>query len=1121
MALHVALRHVTAYRYDRTVAMGPQIVRLRPAPHSRTPILAYSLRVHPAGHFLNWQQDPQGNWLARIVLPEPVDEFRIEVDLVADMAVINPFDFFLEPSAEQWPFEYEPTLARELRPFLEVEPAGPRLQRWLDAVPRERRQIVDKLVALNQALQDEIRYVIRLEPGVQTPEETLESRRGSCRDSAWLLVQILRHLGLAARFVSGYLIQLVADVKALDGPSGPAADFTDLHAWTEVYLPGAGWVGLDPTSGLMAGEGHIPLASSPEPSSAAPISGGLEPCEVEFRHEMSVRRVLETPRATAPYSETDWEAILSAGDAVEARLQADDVRLTMGGEPTFVAAADPDAPEWNTEAVGPTKRRLADALARRLLARYAPGGLLHYGQGKWYPGEPLPRWAFGIQWRRDGVPLWQEPDRVAREGEDQSPTVIQARRLSEGVATRLGLDPAFVTAAYEDPLAVLQREGAAPENLPLADERIDDPTWRTGLARAIAAGVSVPVAFVLPVQRAQSGGDHRPWLSEVWRFRAGRLLLVPGDSPVGFRLPLKALPWVPEAQRPTGFAADPFEARAALPPRRQPRGAPPESESVAATSPGASNDPNEMTVRTALTVEPRDGCLCVFLPPMPAAEDYAELLRAVEDTAAEMDVLLHLEGYPPPRDARLAQIQVTPDPGVIEVNVHPTSSWRELVTLVTTLYDDARHSGLAAEKFMLDGRHTGTGGGDHATLGGATAADSPFLRRPDLLRSLVTCWQHHPSLSYLFAGLFIGPTSQHPRVDEARHESLAELELAFRQIPEPGPSPPWLVDRLFRHLLTDVTGNTHRTEICIDKLFSPDSPSGRQGLVELRAFEMQPHAHMSLAQKLLIRALIASFWRRPLRRPLVRWGTALHDRFMLPHFLFADLRGLLDELREDATMPGPGAIDLRPEWYRPHLEFRCPVLGQVRLGELELELRQALEPWPVLGEEGAVGGTTRFVDSSLERVQVRLSGAVAERHVVLCNGHRVPLVATGVSGESVGGVRFRAWQPPSCLHPTIPAHAPLVFDVFDVFTGRSLGGCSYHVAHPGGRNFERFPVNANEAECRRRARFFPFGFEGGRLGENEPMTLPPLVRDDDSPVTLDLRWAAPGAPVRRPGRTDP
>src|SRR6187399_2129831 len=416
MSIHVALNHVTHYRYDRLVALGPQIVRLRPAPHCRTRILSYSLKVTPEKHFVNWQQDPEANYLARLVFPDKTDELRIEVDLVAEMAVLNPFDFFLEPYAETCPFGYQGAEKRDLAPYLVMFRGEPLFKEYLGTIPRERQRTIDWLVELNLKLSRDIKYVIRMEPGVQTPELTLRKRSGSCCDSTWLMVQLLRHLGLAARFVSGYLIQLKSDVKSLDGPSGTEVDFTDLHAWCEVFLPGAGWIGLDPTSGLYAGEGHIPLACSPEPSSAAPISGEIEPCETTFEHRMSVRRIWEAPRVTLPYSDAQWAAIDMLGNRVDADLVRQDVRLTQGGEPTFVSVDDREGGEWNTEAMGPTKRILSVELMERLRQKYGQGGLLHFGQGKWYPGEQLPRWSLNLYWRKDGELLWHDPDLIADAG---------------------------------------------------------------------------------------------------------------------------------------------------------------------------------------------------------------------------------------------------------------------------------------------------------------------------------------------------------------------------------------------------------------------------------------------------------------------------------------------------------------------------------------------------------------------------------------------------------------------------------------------------------------------------------------------------------------------------------
>jgi uncharacterized protein (DUF2126 family) len=1117
MSIHVALHHRTTYHYDRPVTLGPQIVRLRPAPHSRTAILAYALKIAPQPHFINWQQDPQGNHLARLVFPEKTQLFEIVVDLVADMTVINPFDFFLEPEAEHWPFAYDPSLAEEIVPFRKLEPAGPLLSAWLATVDRSRQRTVDFVVGLNARLQKEIGYIVRIEPGVQSCEETLQLAKGSCRDTGWLLVTILRHLGFAARFASGYLIQLTPDEKPLDGPEGPTHDFTDLHAWCEVYLPGAGWIGLDPTSGLLTGEGHIPLACTPEPSSAAPIEGAVEESEVGFSFDMKVTRVRETPRTTKPYSDAQWAGLLAVGEAIERDMGRQDLRLTMGGEPTFVSVDDMDGAEWNTLALGPEKRRLAGVLFRKLADRFATGPLLHFGQGKWYPGEQLPRWALNCHWRKDGEAIWRNPHLYAVESKPAGATTDAAHRFALAFAQRLQLDPSYLFQAFEDTWYYLWRERRLPSNVTVDQAKVKDPLERERLAHVFEHGLEAAVGTVLPIQREHNGSGR--WRSGPWFLRSEKCYLIPGDSPLGYRLPLDSLPWA--APMDAGFIAepDPMAPHPDLPPldafrrapvlRRQERGLTADTNNDGevrreawrrALAPDLGPRPAvggsaANIVRTAISFEPRDGHLFVFMPPAERTEDYLELVSAVEDTAEELGQPVFLEGYPPPGgDPRLLHFSITPDPGVIEVNIHPSASWREIVDKTEIVYEEARTTRLGAQKFMIDGSHTGTGGGNHVTLGGASAADSPLLRRPDLLKSLLGYWHNHPSLSYLFSGLFIGPTSQHPRVDEARNDALHELEIAFRQIEAGRQTPPWLVDRIFRNLLVDATGNTHRAEFCIDKLFTPDEAAGRRGLLELRAFEMPPHWRMSVAQQALLRGLVAKVWEQPYERALSRWSTRLHDDFMLPHFVRQDFTDVLADLKE-------AGYRFDADLFAPHFEFRFPLIGEVAQRGVVLELRHALEPWHVLGEEPGGGGTVRYVDSSAERLQVKVEGLNDRRHVIACNGWRVPLRPTGTAGEYVAGVRYRAWQPPNALHPTMGVHVPLIFDIHDTWNGRSLGGCTYHVAHPGGRHYERMPVNANEAEARRRTRFFPIGHSPGDMAEPRPIDNP------EHPLTLDLRRA--------------
>ncbi|MDD2829438.1 MAG: transglutaminase family protein [Sulfuricurvum sp.] len=1077
MSLKVVLSHKTHYAFDKPINLSPHIIRLRPAPHSRTPIEAYSLTIKPDNHFINWQQDPFGNYLARIVFPEKTTELAINVEVKAELVSINPFDFFVEEYASDFPFKYRKELKQELQPYLQIDEDGKKLKSFLSKIDLTPRPINDFLVELNMKINQHLNYTVRMEPGVQTCAVTLGKKLGSCRDFAWLFVQVLRHLGLAARFVSGYLVQLSADVQSLDGPSGPAEDFTDLHAWTEVYIPGAGWIGLDSTSGLFAAEGHIPLACTPSPEGAAPVEGAMDKCEVEFEYSNTVTRIFESPRVTKPYRTEQWDAINALGYAVDKELVANDVRMSMGGEPTFVSIDDMESEQWNTEADGEHKRERANVLSRRLLNSFGKGGMLHHAQGKWYPGEPLPRWMSTIIWRKDGQPIWKNPDLLASLDQNFDYTPEDGRKFLETLCLNLGISDKNIHDAYNDPLVALLQESLLPIDIDPKKANLKDSLERRALAESLSSGIDKPAGFVLPL----NWGMTR-WVTCRWEFRRPQLFLAPGTSPVGLRLPLDSLAHKPHIELEQSFEPDLFGAFPSL--GEYHSAVKVRGEKVSKKT--KSSTDYEVFVRTALSIEIRENKLFIFLPPITNTEAFLDLIASIEETAEALNMAVMIEGYEPPHDLRIEKMRVTPDPGVIEVNIHPTTSWEELSHVITTLYEEAHQSRLGTLKFMQDGKQGGTGGGNHVTIGGLTPSDSPLLRNPELLRSLLTFWQHHPSLSYLFSGAFIGPTSQAPRVDEGRLENLYELEIAFNQIPHGEPIPFWLTDRLFRHMLTDLTGNTHRSEFCIDKLYSPDSSTGRLGILELRGFEMPPHAQMSLVQMLLVRTLVSLFWKKPYRHKLVRWGTQLHDKFLIEHYVREDIRDIVEFLRSEGYA-------FENDWFDPFFEFRFPLYGMTQIEGVHCELRGAIEPWHVLGEESSSQGTARYVDSSLERVQVKVSNFVDERYVLTCNGVKVPLVNTGVEGEYVSGVRYRAWQPWSALHPTIGVDTPLVFDLVDTWNRRSVGGFTYFVSHPGGRSYDTFPVNTLEAQSRRISRFWGFGHTQGEMEEVHE----PIIREQE------------------------
>jgi uncharacterized protein (DUF2126 family)/transglutaminase-like putative cysteine protease len=1110
--VRVLVQHRSRYVYPRPALLGPQLIRLRPADHARARIDSYRLDVVLAGrdesgplpsrpeHRVHWQRDPHGNRIARVTFKtgQLITELEMVVELSVDMNPINPFDFFVDDRAKNVPFQYPNDLAGELGVFLDVTDPAYRLGRLavqlLEQVPAT-GDTVALLVEVNRLVKERVAYVIRDEAGVWTPEETLQHGRGSCRDSAVLLVALLRARGIAARFASGYLIQLTDEGMIPNEPKGVSRDVVDLHAWAEAFLPGAGWIGLDGTSGLLTGEGHIPLACTASPAHAAPLDGtsNVPAGSVEF--STTISRLGHETRPTAPFTDEIWDDLLKAGDRADAALTTAGLKVTVGGEPTFLSRDNAAAEEWQGGALGRDKWQRGRALASELLDRLAPGGLVLYRQGKHYPGESLPRWALDVISRRDGIALW--PERELHPNGTGSPdsslardaaTIEDAQRFGTELVSALGIT-AQLQPAFEDPWEIVRGEAQLPPDIDPRTAGLDDPEERRRLAKILGQGAGSVVGYVLPLARLDA-----KWVTEQWSFRRGDLFLVPGDSPIGLRLPLASLPATPPPP--------PWDEDDVADPRRDPDDEAQLAERKPAPKKKRAPRPGEpgVGIRTAMTIEPRDGELWLFLPPVTKFDDFCDVVAAIDQTRAKTGIAINLEGYAPPPSPNLRKFSVTPDPGVIEVNLPPTFSAREAADVHATVFDAALASGLTAERYMLDGRMAGSGGGNHITIGGPKPVESPWLVRPDTLASLITFVQHHPSLSYMFSGLFVGPTSQAPRVDEARHDALYELEVALPHLHTKPKT--WEIDAVLRHLLVDVAGSTHRAEISIDKLFDPLTAHGRQGLVELRAFEMPPHPRMTAAQVVLMRALLASFVKQPYQHALVRWGAELHDRFLLPYYMWRDFEDVLAHLAAHE-------VALPREAYLPFVELRCPLVGALELDAARVEVRNAIEPWHVLGEEATQTGTARYVDSSMERLEIRAHGLEEERYVVTINSHALPMRRAAGRDVRVGGVRFRAWCPPHALHPHLGIHHPVRVEVVDTWAKRGVVGGAYHVWHPEGRGFEAPPLTRVEATARRAQRWT---LEG-------PTPWPVRARHaephPEQPYTLDLRRLDAGKPMPR------
>jgi uncharacterized protein (DUF2126 family)/transglutaminase-like putative cysteine protease len=892
--MRVQIENCMRYTYAKPVGFSPHVIRLYP--RTDQSVVTHKLRTNiNIASDIQYRRDLFDNLVANCFFPQPAETLEVRVQLEVELWPRNPFHFLLAPHAIEMPFQYQEDENNILAPFRLVAPEEDADTEGLWRLSG-RQNTVEALVDLVSTLHHEIAYETRVEGEARLPARVLELRSGACRDTTLLCATILRKNGLAARVVSGFLCEFHVDVKDRRAESG-------LHAWVEAYLPGGGWVGLDPTNGTFCDHRFIPAAVGAKMLDIAPVSGS-------YFGEERVPGRFDSHLDLSLMTEKDLSKIAAH---VEQTLAAEKISLTMGGEPTYIPT-NPEGAEWNFAATGPTKLHYAYGFADQVAKEVWPGAIVLYTPGKLYPGEVNPRWALNAL--RTNAPFPSPSPRSTGLRINEKWT----RTLRDQLVGRLGLENRWLRAI----------DSRAPRH----------PVW------------------VLPLDWSEE-----KWSTEKWTLR--RLELIPAEGPAGLRLPLQLLP-VDSSKR-------------------------------------------------ALVLEPQTDHLDVFLPPLLTAP-LEHLVRLILELAGE-ECAIRWQGYiPVDLPPTWERIGFTADPGVLEVNLPPCTTWAEYRAWLEKLDSIAVEIGLRS--YREGAQPVGTGGGSHLLFGGPAIEQTPFFDRPWWLASISRYWQRHPALSYLFSGRYVGTASQAPRPDESGH-ALLDLELAYRQLESlaPGDSRQQ-IHEILRHLHTDISGNTHRSEISVDKFWTP--PNGCLGLVEFRAIESFPRVDWSAAVVLLWRALIVYLLKQPIRTALLDWGSELHDRFFLPTALWMDLTNVLSDLAQFG-------FGFEPTLFRDIWEWRFPALLEID----GLSVRRGLDAWPLLAETPSIGGnTSRFVDTSAERLEFAATTDFQQDYSVFVNSRELSFRSLSPK-EPVAGLRYRSSALYPSLHPQLATQLPLWLTLID------------------------------------------------------------------------------------------